>query len=96
MPTHAALESGDKMKWPRTEVIRTLVRYGGVLLLSGAALALRFAFDPVLDDRLPYWTFWFATAIAVWRLGVGPAIHRRCGLGAGFLFFRRAEVYFCL
>jgi two-component system, LuxR family, sensor kinase FixL len=76
------------MNWAQTDVTRNAIRYTLALVLTLAALAVRLATDPFLDHRLPYWTFWVATAIAVWRLGVGPAIVvASLGLFLGFYFF---------
>lgn len=81
-------EAGRSMNWARTDLARTVGRYGLAILLSCAALLLRFAFDPLLDSALPYWTFWLAAAVAVWQLGVGPAILTAVlGLILGFYFF---------
>ncbi len=76
------------MNWVLPNPTRILRRYAWAAVLSAGALLLRFAFDPVLGDRLPYWTFWVGAAIAVWRLGVGPAIFvTLAGFIAGDYFF---------
>jgi two-component system sensor kinase FixL len=79
---------GNRMSRAYTISTGHVIRYVAALGLSVAALIVRFVLDPILGDRLSYCTFWLATAIAVWRLGVGPAIlTTMLGLAMGFYFF---------
>ena len=52
----------------------TLRRYGGALLLVGAATLVRFALAPVAGDALPLLFYFVAAAFAGWFFGLGPAL----------------------
>jgi PAS domain-containing protein len=58
----------------RTDVTRAVIRYGFALALSVAAVLVRLMFNPVVGHQMPFFLFWLATAIALWRVGIGPAI----------------------
>lgn len=62
------------MNRARNDVTRNLIRYGFALALSAAALLVRLAFNPVVGHQMPYFLFWLATAVALWRVGIGPAV----------------------
>jgi PAS domain S-box-containing protein len=53
-----------------------------------AALLLRWLLDPILQGNLPFWTFWLAVGVAVWRGGLGPALLAvALGFIVGVFFF---------
>ncbi|MEO7795807.1 MAG: PAS domain S-box protein, partial [Thermoanaerobaculia bacterium] len=54
--------------------MRTLRAYGLSLGALGAAIALRWAVDPVLGDALPFVTLFAAVAVAVWIGGYRVAV----------------------
>ena len=47
---------------------------GVALLVTGVALAGRFALDPYLGDHLPYLTFFVAIAFSMWYAGLAAAL----------------------
>lgn len=52
----------------------TATRYSASFLACGIALVIRLLLGPVLDDNLPYITFFAAVAFSAWFCGVGPSI----------------------
>ena len=65
-----------------------LLNYAFALAAVLAAAVFRFAIDPVLDDNLPYYVFYFAVlAAAIWG-GIGPGLTALAlaFLGASYLF----------
>jgi two-component system sensor kinase FixL len=76
------------MNWALPKAKNAANRYAQAAALCVGALILRFAFNPILGNQLPFWTFWIAAAVAVWRLGLGPAIFVSIlGLVLGDYFF---------
>ena len=53
--------------------------YWIALLAVAAAFALRFSLDPLLRDRLPYFTFFLATIFCAWYCGSRPALTAMLG-----------------
>lgn len=54
----------------------------------GLATFLRFALDPILQNRLAFVTFWVATGYVVWRQGLWPALAATAvGYFVGVYFF---------
>ena len=51
-----------------------LLHYGGALLLTALAVAVRFLLDPWLDNHLPLTTVYGAVALSVWFSGSRPAV----------------------
>ncbi len=58
-----------------------LFRYGTTAAAVAAATAVRWLFDPLLDDRIPYATFFAAVALAAWVGGLRTGL-LATGLGA--------------
>lgn len=48
--------------------------YGTAVLFAGVALLLRFPLNPILQDRVPYITFFLATAASAAYGGFGPGL----------------------
>src|SRR5207248_10855456 len=48
--------------------------YAVAVLATGLALLARLALDPLLGDRQPFCTFYFAVAAAAWAGGLRPAL----------------------
>jgi PAS domain S-box-containing protein len=62
--------------------------YAVAVILVLAAFFLRWLLDPVLSEHLPFWTFWIAIGVAVWRYGIGPTLLvTALGLIVGDYFF---------
>lgn len=74
---------------PDTRTSPTLKPYAMALLILGAALALRVALTPILEDRLPFITVFWAVAAAAWYGGKGPAIFVlfASAIGVAYLIF---------
>jgi signal transduction histidine kinase len=53
---------------------RTRTRYAVALTVTGAALLVRLALNPVLGDYVPYITLFPAVAFCAWYCGLGPSI----------------------
>jgi PAS domain S-box-containing protein len=53
---------------------KTVKEYGIAVLLTLLALVGRFALDPILEDRLPYITFFMAVAVTSWYGGWGASV----------------------
>ena len=53
---------------------RTFKEYGIALVLTLLALVGRFALDPILEDHLPYVTFFMAVAVTTWYGGLGASL----------------------
>lgn len=62
------------MNWGVSDGTKTVIRYGFALALCAAALLVRMAFTPIVGYRMPFFLFWLATAVALWRIGTGPAV----------------------
>jgi two-component system, LuxR family, sensor kinase FixL len=62
--------------------------YALAVALVVAAVLVRWFLDPLFRSQLPFWTFWVAIGIAVWRGGLGPA------LVAGVLGFLAGDYFF--
>lgn len=76
------------MNRDRTDWTKTVIRYGLALLLSGAALGIRLGFSSIVGRHMPFFLFWLAATIALWKLGTGPAIFASLvGAIAGDYFF---------
>ncbi|MEO2090069.1 MAG: PAS domain S-box protein, partial [Gemmataceae bacterium] len=58
-----------------------LFRYGTTVAAVAAATAVRWLFDPLLGDRIPYATFFAAVALAAWVGGLRTGL-LATGLGA--------------
>jgi PAS domain S-box-containing protein len=65
-----------------------LLRYGGAVVTTVFAVAIRWLFDPLLGDRFPFITLFAAAIFAAWYWGRGPALLSLiCGALVGeFLF----------
>ena len=48
---------------------RHFLRYGGAVLLTAAALALRIAFNSILRSQIPFITFYPAFIASAWYFG---------------------------
>ncbi len=70
---------------------KTSFKVGGYIFALGmvmAALFLRWLVDPIFGNQLPFWTFWLAIGVVVWRTGLGPALVATVlGLVVGAYFF---------
>jgi PAS domain S-box-containing protein len=81
---------GNDLSWWEMDAARrpALLRYGIAVLAVIAAVTVRFAIDPLVDDRQPFVTFYGAVAIAAWFGGAGPGIVALLlGLALGDWFF---------
>ncbi len=63
------------MKEPSTNTVWQNARaYGLALALVAGATVLRLALDPILQNNLPFVSYFIAVAVVAWWLGLGPAI----------------------
>jgi PAS domain S-box-containing protein len=76
------------MKTSRTLSRRSpALRYVAAIGFVALALAARLALDPLLDDQLPFVTFFAGIAAAAWFGGLGPSIlSMALGYGAAEMF----------
>lgn len=54
--------------------LHALLRYGAALGATLLATIARHLLDPILDDRVPFITYFAAVAFAAWHGGFGPAL----------------------
>ncbi|HEY1784875.1 MAG TPA: ATP-binding protein [Pirellulales bacterium] len=72
--------------WNRTD--SRLFRYGSAVAGVVLATAVRLLFDPVLGDKFPFATMFFAVMVVSWYGGFGPAVAATVlgGLASAWLF----------
>ncbi|MDR3700789.1 MAG: PAS domain S-box protein [Candidatus Sulfopaludibacter sp.] len=70
-------------------------RYGGALACAAASLLVRFAFNPLLEKRIPYAFTVVAVLLCTRYLGIGPGILTAVGGGAvaGHFFAGASEPF---
>ena len=51
-----------------------ILRYGSAILVIALAIVLRLLLDPVLGNRFPFITLFFAVVLVAWLVGLGPSI----------------------
>src|SRR5262249_10480902 len=49
-------------------------RYGSAVLIIALATVLRLLLDPILANRFPFITFFFALVLVAWLAGQGPSL----------------------
>jgi len=72
---HGVLPKGpDMQRLPVRERRSAASRYGAAIGWVALALLVRVALDPLLDDQLPFTTFFAGIAAAAWFGGLGPSL----------------------
>ena len=70
-PRRTDVRDGNETIWSNR---RTFKEYAFAVILTLLALLGRFALDPLLEDHLPYVTFFMAVAVTTWYGGLGAAL----------------------